>query len=626
MKKLCNFLLSILLMSLLGTASARGQTFTLTPNIGLQVPGYNQANWQVPLNYDLNRLDALLSGNLTLPALNAATITGANFCIGSNCISSWPGAVGLGNGVQVIDASLQAGVASAKINLAIAALPSSGTTGTVDARALIGNQTFSATVTIPRGVTVLLGCGLNATYTATPVFVGGNVVGCGGRQSNPQTLFTASGTIGGSAVQNVNLYGVAFVGASVTDGSIGFDGTSGWQSGQLINSSFSTYQYPVKIGGGGSESSYNHVEDVQAYGAGTYGFWVVGNAAYNEFEHLTTTGLHTCYEFDAPVSTAINLDCESFLTDAVGFNSSGNQVFGLYAESGVNVLHFKSGNNNVVIGGHATSVSAGTVYDSNVDQISNYQMNVDYGGGPQFPSYWPTTYLEFSFPALSDPIVTELAPGLSWGGTGTGVWQALRYSPNSTSHGPAQGYIGYAPIGLGAIETRGGINLWGSLLLGGLPSGTSFNAPTLSCDSPSPSGTTYTAYLVITDFNGNKTLPSIAGTIKCTNPPSVSHPISVTPTTNWFGNPVAGVRNYDYLWGDTSHSFALAALGPQVYEGSVATPLSSYTAPTRNGTGDLMMSNSVAASNCGSLTSAAGCLAVQVWNGSAYVVHYVPYY
>ena len=43
---------------------------TVTPNIGLQVPYYNQQNWQVPIQYDLNRLDLLLSGNLPLAGVN----------------------------------------------------------------------------------------------------------------------------------------------------------------------------------------------------------------------------------------------------------------------------------------------------------------------------------------------------------------------------------------------------------------------------------------------------------------------------------------------------------------------------------------------------------------------------
>ena len=50
-------------------AHAQTAGTTVTPNIGLQVPYYGQSNWQVPLNYSLNRLDCLLSGNCSLPGL-----------------------------------------------------------------------------------------------------------------------------------------------------------------------------------------------------------------------------------------------------------------------------------------------------------------------------------------------------------------------------------------------------------------------------------------------------------------------------------------------------------------------------------------------------------------------------
>lgn len=41
-----------------------------TPNIGLQVPIIGSNNWGGPLNYNFGQLDAFLSGNLAIPALN----------------------------------------------------------------------------------------------------------------------------------------------------------------------------------------------------------------------------------------------------------------------------------------------------------------------------------------------------------------------------------------------------------------------------------------------------------------------------------------------------------------------------------------------------------------------------
>jgi len=56
---------------------------SLTPNIGLQIPGYNQANWQVPIVYDLNRIDNVFGGSIQVPALNVVNLTVENL-IASN--------------------------------------------------------------------------------------------------------------------------------------------------------------------------------------------------------------------------------------------------------------------------------------------------------------------------------------------------------------------------------------------------------------------------------------------------------------------------------------------------------------------------------------------------------------
>jgi hypothetical protein len=43
--------------------------YTPTPNIGMQIPNNGSSNWNLPLNYNFNRLDQLLSGNLPIPSL-----------------------------------------------------------------------------------------------------------------------------------------------------------------------------------------------------------------------------------------------------------------------------------------------------------------------------------------------------------------------------------------------------------------------------------------------------------------------------------------------------------------------------------------------------------------------------
>lgn len=58
---------------------------TLTPNTGMQVPPTGSANWNVPLNYNFNRLDSILGGtlNLTTLAWNPKTIYGSGSPAGS---------------------------------------------------------------------------------------------------------------------------------------------------------------------------------------------------------------------------------------------------------------------------------------------------------------------------------------------------------------------------------------------------------------------------------------------------------------------------------------------------------------------------------------------------------------
>lgn len=51
---------------------------TTTPNVGLQVPSYNQPNWQVPTNFNWNLLDLIFGGSVTIPALSVESFTIAN--------------------------------------------------------------------------------------------------------------------------------------------------------------------------------------------------------------------------------------------------------------------------------------------------------------------------------------------------------------------------------------------------------------------------------------------------------------------------------------------------------------------------------------------------------------------
>ena len=51
---------------------------TTTPNVGLQVPSYDQGNWQVPTNYNWNLIDLIFGGEFQIPALNVLNLTIGN--------------------------------------------------------------------------------------------------------------------------------------------------------------------------------------------------------------------------------------------------------------------------------------------------------------------------------------------------------------------------------------------------------------------------------------------------------------------------------------------------------------------------------------------------------------------
>jgi hypothetical protein len=79
-------LYAALVFTLVSTVSAQ---YVPTPNIGLEIPANGSNNWNIPLNYNFNRLDQLLSGQLSLPGLSVSgnvTVTGsvtANSFIGA---------------------------------------------------------------------------------------------------------------------------------------------------------------------------------------------------------------------------------------------------------------------------------------------------------------------------------------------------------------------------------------------------------------------------------------------------------------------------------------------------------------------------------------------------------------
>lgn len=72
---------------------------TTTPNVGLQVPAFNQANWQVPTNYNWNLLDQIFGGEIPVPAINIGTIVISNIAalIAPSFVAEAPAGVIPGN-------------------------------------------------------------------------------------------------------------------------------------------------------------------------------------------------------------------------------------------------------------------------------------------------------------------------------------------------------------------------------------------------------------------------------------------------------------------------------------------------------------------------------------------------
>lgn len=125
---------------------------TTTPNIGLQIPGFDQGNWQVPFNYDLTLIDNIFGvGGPQVPALNVGQLTVAQFAgLTFSIIITALGYTPLNPANNLSDV---ANVAQARANLGIT--PSSG--GTVVAEtpsgAVPGNTyVVSQTVTSMIGV------------------------------------------------------------------------------------------------------------------------------------------------------------------------------------------------------------------------------------------------------------------------------------------------------------------------------------------------------------------------------------------------------------------------------------------------------------------------------------------
>ena len=195
---------------------------------------------------------------------------------------------------------------------------------------------------------------------------------------------------------------------------------------------------------------------------------------------------------------------------------------------------------------------------------------------------------------LNDSYVSFNYKNYNIGGGGTYAW-----GPQIDAVGTLctnGGYCGHMPLHVGLGHFSAGIQDFGPVTVSALPTPA---APTVAVVG-TPGSTTLT-YYVVAHCGGGVTLPSAGTTI--TNAPdtlSSTNKVTITvPTTYNFTDPLIAGTNaddwsmctWDFLKGDTGHSLN-APGAPQrppnrIYtdDGSV-TSLFTYTAPTRNTTGD----------------------------------------
>lgn len=72
---------------------------TTTPNVGFQIPAFNQPNWQVPINFNWNKLDKIFNGEIQIPGLSVLNfiITGIGIQIAASMVPEVPTGVIPGN-------------------------------------------------------------------------------------------------------------------------------------------------------------------------------------------------------------------------------------------------------------------------------------------------------------------------------------------------------------------------------------------------------------------------------------------------------------------------------------------------------------------------------------------------
>jgi hypothetical protein len=460
------------------------------------------------------------------------------------------GASGISNTIEYA-AGFTGSDFGAKVNAAIAALPSAG--GTVDAEGLSGTQAMLTTIRLgsdTRPVKLILPTGRITARNGSQIlyYTGSRIVGQGSEFEHGSIIDDTSSartTIAyGGRGQPVGVRMEDF--AVVTtkrrgSGSIAFDLT------KVLSSSFYDLlargsDIGFKLGGTGTCACYNRFYNVNSQSS-AYGWEIGRTAASNQFFGGLAWGATGLYLNGGGVNTFVGLDIESSSASAVEITakSSNNNFFGTYLEANANPIVLDPGTTgNQIYGGMG---SGGKVMD-NSGNTSNYYKVTGQAGDDGSWSY-------------ADAVQRSLFWGNSIVGdvndkVGATIESANTFPIDLYYYGAAlsiYGDWGHSPWNVGELTTYSGINDRGSVSLAAL--GTPAT-PVITQGGKRGTASYGPYYVVCHDAHGKTTNVSSGGSTSTGN---ATLSLSDYNIITWRAKD--GCYNWDILKGDTSTALAI---------------------------------------------------------------------
>ncbi|HEY3987930.1 MAG TPA: hypothetical protein VGM02_01445 [Acidobacteriaceae bacterium] len=290
MKKFCA-LVALAISCALLSISASAQT--VTPNAGLQVPAYASLNWQVPVIFDLTRIDNIFGGTVSVPSITlSGSITNANQAATKAYVDSVAQGFLQASGATMTGPLVLSGNPTAPLQAADksyvdAAVAAGGGTGSLTASAIytaLGYTPLSST-TVPVPV-------YDWTHTAVLNYLNGVFSVDGNSQSSCTVSGTSYTTAFDCGLANARNYASnTTLDPNQTDATllVGSNGVLATNLGAQLPTSTSTHA-TVNIVGSGINSSYLQLSS--SLPSGTCMITqpdeaTAGNSAYLHIEGLT---------------------------------------------------------------------------------------------------------------------------------------------------------------------------------------------------------------------------------------------------------------------------------------------------------------------------------------------------